>query len=84
MAMACFELSAMTFVVVGSGWLTVRSRRIDYALMTVGAALSALAALVQTQKAVSLTIIWEFDHNGLFHLIQMPGVILLAAGSTAA
>jgi hypothetical protein len=77
---AVFELSAMTFAVVGCGWLAAQSRRADYALMTAGAALSVLAALVQTQHSVSLNVIWEFDHNGVFHLIQMPSALLLAVG----
>ena len=77
---ALLEASAMGFAALACGWLTVRDRRASFALMTAGMALSMLAALAQTQHSLSLTVIWEFDHNGVFHLIQMAGLLMLAAG----
>jgi len=81
---AVVEALAMGFAVLACGWLTVRDRRASFALMTAGMAVSLLAALAQTQHSLSLTVVWEFDHNGVFHLIQMPGLILLAAGLAGA
>jgi len=77
---ALVEASAMGFAVLACGWLTLRGRRASFALMTAGMALSLLAAVAQTQHALSLTVVWRFDHNGVFHLIQMPGLLALAAG----
>jgi hypothetical protein len=48
--------------------------------MTGGIALSIIAAVIQATGSIGFTLIWEFDHNGVFHLVQMPGIVLLAAG----
>jgi hypothetical protein len=77
---ALFELAAMVFAAAGYGWLTFRDRRKDFALMAAGISLSVLAALLQTRHDLTITIIWPFDHNGVFHLIQIPGLLALAAG----
>ena len=53
-------------------------------LMAAGVLVTLIAAGVQASGAVSVTLIWQFDHNGLFHLIQMVGVVLLVAGLRAA
>jgi hypothetical protein len=47
--------------------------------MAAGVALSLAAAAVQVSP-LSLRLGVRFDHNGLFHLIQIAGVVLLAAG----
>ena len=78
-----FELSAMLFAAAGYGWLTLRERRKDFALMGAGISLSLVAALIQTQHQVAITIIWPLDHNGVFHLIQIPGLVVLTAGLRA-
>jgi hypothetical protein len=35
---------------------------------------------VQAVDRGAVRLFWEFDHNGLFHLVQLVGVALLAAG----
>jgi hypothetical protein len=77
---ALLQLSAMTFAALAYAGLAVRRRRADFTLVTAGMVISILAAVIQTRHAVSLTLIWPFDHNGVYHLIQMPGLVLLAAG----
>lgn len=47
-----------------------------------GIAISLLAALVQA-SAVSLQLVVRFDHNGLFHLLQMVGIIVVSMGVRA-
>lgn len=47
--------------------------------MAVGVALSLVAAAVQV-SSLSMRVFVRFDHNGLFHLIQMLGVLCLSAG----
>ena len=44
------------------------------------AAFSAFASLVQLISSIHFTIIWEFDSNGAFHLIQMLAGIFLGLG----
>lgn len=45
----------------------------------VGLVLSMVAAIVQVTP-LGLTLIWRFDHNGLFHLIQMVAIVAMSAG----
>jgi hypothetical protein len=52
----------------GAGW------------MTAGAAVSALAAGIQAVRNMHVTLVWEFDRNGMFHLVQTLGLILFCVG----
>lgn len=42
--------------------------------------LRIMSTLVQLIKSIHFTIIWEFDYNGVFHLVQMLGGIFLGLG----
>lgn len=48
--------------------------------LAAGCAVSLLAGGVQATRRARLRLYWEFDHNGLFHLLQAAGLALLAAG----
>ncbi len=48
--------------------------------MTVGIFISITAAIVQSIPSINIHAIWKFDHNGLFHLIQLIGLIFLFSG----
>jgi hypothetical protein len=45
-----------------------------------GFALSLTAGAVQASGIGPVRLVWEFDHNGLFHLIELLGLVLLVAG----
>ena len=47
--------------------------------LTLGIALTLAAAVIQV-SSLSLRIIWPFDHNGLFHLVQIVAVLVIASG----
>jgi hypothetical protein len=47
--------------------------------ITIGIALSLIAAAVQASD-LSVRIVVRFDHNALFHLVQIASVVVLAAG----
>jgi hypothetical protein len=49
------------------------------AAIGLGIALSVVAAAIQASN-LSLRVVVRFDHNGLFHLVQIAGVIALASG----
>ena len=66
-----FRLNAMCFEKSGNK---------KYRLIMFGAGITATASLVQLIKSVHFTIIWEFDYNGAFHLIQMLAGIFLGLG----
>ncbi len=47
-----------------------------------GVALTLIAAGLQS-SALGFTLVWPFDHNGLFHLVQMPALVILGSGLRA-
>ncbi len=53
-------------------------------LMVAGVLITIIAAAFQANRSIELTLIWTFDHNGVFHLIQMSGLVALVAGLRAA
>ena len=48
--------------------------------MATGIFVSIIAAGIQANKSVFLTFIWRFDHNGIYHLVQIVGLMLLLMG----
>jgi len=54
-----------------------QTRETAYLFMITGILLTALAAVLQSRADLVLYLIWEFDHNGIFHLVQVPGLILI-------
>jgi hypothetical protein len=52
----------------GAGW------------MAAGVLFSMIAAGIQTARHVHLRVVWEFDHNGMFHLVQVIGLLLICVG----
>lgn len=77
-----YEAAAMAFAL----WVYVRlaiRRRPGAGLMAVGVALSLAAAAIQQVESISFTLIFPFDHNGAFHLVQIVAVVVLVAGLRA-
>jgi hypothetical protein len=73
-----YETVAMLFA-LGLYLSLALARRPGASLMTAGILVSILAAVVQV-SALAVDLIWRLDHNSLFHLIQMVGVLLLFSG----
>jgi hypothetical protein len=48
--------------------------------MAIGILVSIIAAGIQANKSVAMTVIWRFDHNGIYHLVQSAGLVLLVMG----
>ncbi len=78
-----YEALFVGFALVGYGYLAVTRRLAGAGLVWAGLLVSLMAAVVQTTDA-QVTMIWTFDHNGLFHLLQVPGLILIVLGVGAA
>ena len=53
-------------------------------LMTAGIVVTLVAAAIQATGFVRIHLVWPFDHNGVFHLVQMLALPLLLAGLTRA
>jgi hypothetical protein len=45
-----------------------------------GMIVTLLAALVQASKIISFDLLWQFDANGVFHMVQMPALVLITIG----
>ena len=49
--------------------------------VAMGILVTLAAAAVQASRLIpSITLIWTFDHNGLFHILQMVGLVLIVLG----
>ena len=74
-----YEVAAMLFALGGYIWVACRGRLEGAWLMAGGILTTIVAAGVQAGKLLSFTFIWSFDHNGVYHLIQMAGIVLIVA-----
>ncbi|MBI1881531.1 MAG: hypothetical protein HYR94_25400, partial [Chloroflexi bacterium] len=82
-----YEAAAMLFALGVYGWLAVTGQLPGAGWMAAGVLATIIAAVVQASwngKENPLILIWQFDQNGLYHLIQMIGVVLLLIGLRAA
>lgn len=74
-----FETTAMLLALAMYGALAA-SRRLDGASgVTAGIALTIVAGAVQASH-LSVRLFVPFDHNGLFHLVQLVATTMLIAG----
>jgi hypothetical protein len=48
--------------------------------MAAGVLTTMVAAGIQASEQASLHLVWPFDHNGIYHLVQIVGVLLLFVG----
>jgi hypothetical protein len=79
----------LVFVLFQAGGLLValavylrlaRRGRAGAGLVAAALATSLAAGGIQAQESLAVTLVWEFDHNGLYHLAQLAGLALLVAG----
>jgi hypothetical protein len=49
-------------------------------LVAAGIALNLAAAAIQASGSIRLTILVPFDHNGVFHLVQVVALVVLTLG----
>lgn len=75
-----YEAVAMLFALVVYVRLLLQGRSPGVAWTVAGILITVAAAAVQATRAVRFTLGWEFDHNGAFHLLQMPGLLALVVG----
>ena len=79
-----YEAVALMYALGAYGWLVFEGRSPGAPWMAAGVLVSLVAAVIQAIPSVRLKIIWPFDHNGVYHLIQVIGLILLMRGVIAA
>ena len=79
-----YEGLGMLFALGAYTWLATAGRLPGAGWMAAGVLVTMIAAAIQARGPVSVTLIWPFDHNGLYHLFQMAGLLLLLTGLRAA
>jgi len=67
-ALCAYIWLAASGVLQGAGWIAA------------GVLISMIAAGIQAARHVQVNFVWEFDHNGMFHLVQVLGLILMCVG----
>lgn len=80
LAFVLYEGAALSFSLVVYAWLAMGGRRPGAAAVAAALAVSLAAGAVQAADLGPIRLLWEFDHNGLFHLVQLVGLALLAIG----
>jgi TM2 domain-containing membrane protein YozV len=71
-AFAVYLWLAASGTLRGAGW------------MAAGIAVSLIAAAIQPVKRLRVACVWEIDRNGIFHLVQVIGIVLLCVGLSRA
>lgn len=74
-----FEATALVFALAVYGALGARGQA-GAGTVAAAMALSLAAGAIQALPSLSLRLGWEFDHNGLYHLAQAVGVVVLVRG----
>jgi hypothetical protein len=80
MVFVLYEAVAMLAAFGMYAALSLQRRLAGAGVVALGIVLNIVAAAVQATGTVSLTIVVPFDHNGVFHLVQMLAVIVLTVG----
>lgn len=75
-----YEAAALVFALAGYVWLWGKKHMAGSGQMATGILITIVAAGVQAHNSIVVDFIWQFDHNGVYHLIQMVGVIFLVSG----
>ncbi len=75
-----YEAIAMIYALVVYTMLASRGKVKGAGLMATGILVTIIAAAIQAIETIKATIIYEFDHNGIFHIVQMIGLLILLKG----
>lgn len=75
-----YEMVAMIFALGGYAFLSYKKALPGALWMTMGIFITIIAAVIQATALMSFTLIWEFDHNGVYHLVQMVAIGILMKG----
>lgn len=75
-----YEGLGMLFALGVYIWLAIYKHQSGAFLITCGILLTIIAAIIQTMHGILFTVIWQFNNNGLFHFIQIIGIVFLVIG----
>lgn len=80
MTFIAYEAVAMLFALSAYGYLFFVRSFPASGWMLGGVIVTVIAAVVQATGKAGKGIVWYFDNNGAFHIIQMIGMVLLWVG----
>jgi hypothetical protein len=80
LAFVVYEAAALLFSLGVYLRLATGPARVGAALMAAALAVSLAAGAVQASDVGPVRLVWDFDHNGVFHLVQLVGLALLLTG----
>jgi hypothetical protein len=75
-----FEGVVMLFSLVVYIALALRGLHPGASWMIAGVVITMGATAIQATNAVTFAVLLPFDHNGVFHLVQLPGLLCLCIG----
>ena len=75
-----YEGLALIFALGAYTYLAVQGELNGAGFIAAGILISIIAAGIQAKQSISLTVIWQFDHNGIYHMVQIIGLPFLIFG----
>jgi hypothetical protein len=80
MVFIVYQALALVLALSAYAWMAAQGTPAGAGWMAAGAAVSLIAAGVQADRRLHVRWIWEFDRNGVYHLVQALGVVLFGVG----
>jgi hypothetical protein len=80
LAFVVYEAAALLFSLGVYLRLATGPARAGAAAMAAALTVSLAAGAVQASDVGPIRLVWDFDHNGVFHLVQLVGLALLLTG----
>ncbi|GAA5444557.1 hypothetical protein Misp06_02744 [Microbulbifer sp. NBRC 101763] len=80
LAYVIYQFSITFIIIFGYGRLAWLNKLNGSWYMALGGLLSLIAIYIQTKDSLYITLIWDFDHNGIYHMVQSVAVILFFLG----
>jgi len=75
-----YEAVVMLFALTVYIVLALQKKLIGAWWMVLGVLITIIAAVIQAMGNIRLELIWVLDHNGLFHIVQMGGILIIYLG----
>jgi len=75
-----YEAIAMLFAFIVYLILASRQKVKGAWFMSAGILVTIIAAAIQAIETIRINFIWVIDHNGIFHIVQMLGLLILYKG----
>ena len=75
-----YESTVMILALAGYLRIAIRGDLPGASWIAGSIAVNIVAAVIQAGGSLQITVIWTFDHNGIFHLVQILAMGMLVYG----